>query len=107
MTTEDAFLQDILKDPYDTGPQRIYADWLEEHDRTLEAEFIRVQCEMARLRAAPSSPWRDFQLLYAKHRREELLVSLWNVTPPQGPEADTARDLRLPWAWWSHADLFL
>jgi uncharacterized protein (TIGR02996 family) len=107
MTTEDAFLQDILKDPHDTGLQRIYADWLDEHDRTLEAEFIRVQCELERLRAAPASPWGDFQLLQVKQRQEELLVSLWKVTPPQGPEADTARDLRLPWVWWSHESLFL
>jgi uncharacterized protein (TIGR02996 family) len=42
MTTEDAFLQDILQDPGDTGPQRIYADWLEEQERTEEARALRA-----------------------------------------------------------------
>jgi uncharacterized protein (TIGR02996 family) len=41
MTIEDAFLQDILQNPDDTGPQRIYADWLEEQQRTEEAWALR------------------------------------------------------------------
>jgi uncharacterized protein (TIGR02996 family) len=48
MTIEDAFLQDILKDPDDTGPQRIYADWLEEQQRTEEAWALREGCLLCR-----------------------------------------------------------
>jgi uncharacterized protein (TIGR02996 family) len=107
MTDDEAFLAAIRESPTDEGPRLIYADWLDEHDRALEAEFMRVQCELERLRAAPANSLRDFRLLRVKQRREELLIYLWKVTPPQGPESDTARDLRLPWAWWSHADIFM
>jgi uncharacterized protein (TIGR02996 family) len=49
MTSEDAFLQDILEHPEDDAPRLVYADWLEEHGNAERAEFIRVQCELARL----------------------------------------------------------
>ena len=32
-------------------PKLVYADWLDEHGRHARAEFIRVQCELARLSA--------------------------------------------------------
>jgi uncharacterized protein (TIGR02996 family) len=48
-----AFLQAIREAPEDDAPRLVFADWLEEHgageaDRD-RAEFIRVQCELARL----------------------------------------------------------
>jgi uncharacterized protein (TIGR02996 family) len=46
---EQAFLQAIRDDPEDDTPRLVYADWLDEHDQPERAEFIRVQCEMARL----------------------------------------------------------
>jgi uncharacterized protein (TIGR02996 family) len=49
MTHDDAFLQAILSDPDDDAPRLIYADWLDEHGQSERAEFIRVQCELARL----------------------------------------------------------
>jgi uncharacterized protein (TIGR02996 family) len=49
VTPDDAFLQDIIDSPDDDTPRLIYADWLEEHDQPERAEFIRVQCELARL----------------------------------------------------------
>jgi uncharacterized protein (TIGR02996 family) len=45
---EAAFLQTIVDNPDDDTPRLIYADWLEEHGDP-RAEFIRVQCELARL----------------------------------------------------------
>jgi uncharacterized protein (TIGR02996 family) len=48
MTTTDTFLQAILQDPEDDPLRLVFADWLEEHDDP-RAEFIRVQCELARL----------------------------------------------------------
>jgi uncharacterized protein (TIGR02996 family) len=49
-----AFLQAILEAPGDDAPRLVYADWLDEHGTTDadrdRAEFIRVQCELARLR---------------------------------------------------------
>lgn len=52
MTTEAAaFLEAILASPADDAPRLVYADWLDEHGQSDRAEFIRVQCEIARLPA--------------------------------------------------------
>jgi uncharacterized protein (TIGR02996 family) len=40
---EDAFLADILQDPDDDGPRRIYADWLVDHGQVRRGEFIHEQ----------------------------------------------------------------
>lgn len=45
---EGAFLQTIRENPDDDGPRLVYADWLEERGDPL-GEFIRVQCELARV----------------------------------------------------------
>jgi uncharacterized protein (TIGR02996 family) len=45
---DDAFLTAILADPDDDAPRLIYADWLDEQGRPERAEFIRVQCDLAR-----------------------------------------------------------
>jgi type VI secretion system protein ImpC len=59
MTGEEAFLQAILTDPEDDAPRLVYADWLEEHGEAARADFIRVQCELARAGGDPE--WRpDF-----------------------------------------------
>ena len=47
-TIEQAFLADIAAQPQDDFPRLAYADWLEEHGQSERAEFIRVQCELAR-----------------------------------------------------------
>jgi uncharacterized protein (TIGR02996 family) len=52
MTPEQAFLADILDHPEDDTPRLVYADWLDEHGGPAgarRAEFIRVQCALARL----------------------------------------------------------
>ena len=43
------FLRAIIEHPEDDTPRLIYADWLEENGDPDRAEFIRVQCELARL----------------------------------------------------------
>ncbi len=53
MKTNPALLQTILAKPNEDAPRLIYADWLEEQGGESEvarAEFIRVQCDLARLR---------------------------------------------------------
>jgi uncharacterized protein (TIGR02996 family) len=64
----DAFLQAIRDNPEDDAPRLIYADWLDEHGDAARAEFIRVQCERARLpRWHPRAQvlaWREKALLY-------------------------------------------
>ena len=49
MPTENAFLQAVLADPEDDAPRLIYADWLDEQGEGERAEFIRVQCALARM----------------------------------------------------------
>ena len=61
-----AFLQKIKEDPDDDTPRLVLSDWLEEHGDTARAEFIRVQCERAKL--TKKNP-RCGQL----HRRARLL----------------------------------
>jgi uncharacterized protein (TIGR02996 family) len=46
---EEALLRAIFDAPEDDAPRLIYADWLEERGDADRAEFIRVQCELARL----------------------------------------------------------
>ena len=48
-TTVADLLAEIIAHPADDAPRLIYADWLEEHGDSARAEFIRVQCELARL----------------------------------------------------------
>lgn len=45
---ERALLNAIFAAPDDDAPRLIYADWLDEHEREMRAEFIRLQCEPAK-----------------------------------------------------------
>src|SRR5262245_49845434 len=49
-TTTEAFLQDIVEHSEDDAPRLIFADWLDDHDEAIRAEFIRLQVELARMR---------------------------------------------------------
>ena len=71
MTEHEAFLQAIRNAPADDAPRLIYADWLEEHSQADRAEFIRLQCRVARL----PDPAPEHPLLMK--RVEELLRSHW------------------------------
>jgi uncharacterized protein (TIGR02996 family) len=52
MSDRDALIAAILANPDEDTPRLMYADWLDEHGEAPRAEFIRVQCELARQRAA-------------------------------------------------------
>src|SRR5262245_48641373 len=49
MSSDRAFLADILANPDDDAPRLVYADWLEEHGDPIRAGFIHLQIEHARL----------------------------------------------------------
>jgi uncharacterized protein (TIGR02996 family) len=49
MANEAAFLQDVIAHPNDDAPRLVFADWLDERGESARAEFIRLQCERARL----------------------------------------------------------
>ena len=46
---QQAFWTAIRETPEDDAPRLVYADWLEEHGEGDRAEFIRVQCALAKL----------------------------------------------------------
>jgi uncharacterized protein (TIGR02996 family) len=73
MTPDDAFLHDILAHPDDDAPRLIYADWLDDHGEPERAEYIRVQCELARL--PEDHPRHD-----ALHQQQRLL---WEAHGPR------------------------
>jgi uncharacterized protein (TIGR02996 family) len=49
VSQDEAFLRDIIDHADDDAPRLVYADWLEDHGQAERAEFIRLQCEHARL----------------------------------------------------------
>ncbi len=64
----DAFLRAIRADPEADLPRLVYADWLDEHDDPARAEFVRVQCELAKL------PDHDAAYAALEDREHELLA---------------------------------
>jgi uncharacterized protein (TIGR02996 family) len=69
---ERALLAAIIAEPEDDTPRLVYADWLDEHGRPERAEFIRVQCELARLVLGKES---DDQYAELTRRQSELYAS--------------------------------
>jgi uncharacterized protein (TIGR02996 family) len=76
MSFAEAILQDVIENPDDDTPRLVYADWLEEHGNprsVSRAEFIRVQCRLARLPeddpTRPALQTREGELL-ARHGKE-------------------------------------
>ena len=49
MTTEDAFLQDIIAQPQDDGLRLVFADFCEDNDQPERGEFIKVQIRLAHI----------------------------------------------------------
>ncbi|TMJ00855.1 MAG: TIGR02996 domain-containing protein [Alphaproteobacteria bacterium] len=44
----DVLIQEVLEHPEDDVPRLIYADWLAENDQPVRAEFIQLQCRLAK-----------------------------------------------------------
>ncbi len=82
MSDEEAFLAAIAEQPDEDTPRLAYADWLDEHDRAIRAEFLRLQIEIARKETLPRviqnryvDLWKRNQELLDGHRKK-LLGSL-------------------------------
>jgi uncharacterized protein (TIGR02996 family) len=69
MTHDNPFLQAIIEDPDNDNPRLVYADWLEEHGQPDKAEYLRVQCTLARL------PEGDPQRRELEERERGLLAN--------------------------------
>jgi len=55
MPLPPAFISAIKANPDDDLPRLIAADWLDEHDEAEHAEFIRLECESAKISLRTSS----------------------------------------------------
>jgi uncharacterized protein (TIGR02996 family) len=75
--SEEGFLQAIAEAPEDDTPRLVYADWLEEHGQPERAEFIRLQCELARVEEDEVHPAQEDRVReLEKAHREEWLADL-------------------------------
>jgi uncharacterized protein (TIGR02996 family) len=76
MWDDQALLAAIEADPAEDTARLAYADWLEEHDRPILAEFIRLQIELAEKAATHPVPdsriVHRFSELVCLHREEVL-----------------------------------
>jgi uncharacterized protein (TIGR02996 family) len=60
---ERAFLLGIVSQWDDDVPRLVYADWLEEQERNGRAEFIRLQCHLARALRDPEQAYLRSRLI--------------------------------------------
>jgi uncharacterized protein (TIGR02996 family) len=85
---EHAFLDDVIGRPGDDAPRLVYADWLDDHGDADRAEFVRVQCRLARMSdddpGRPALVEREKELLdrYAVEWVQPLrgMVSEWGFS---------------------------
>jgi uncharacterized protein (TIGR02996 family) len=88
-TLEEAFLQAIFAEPNEDTHRLAYADWLEDRGEpagVARAEFIRVQCELAR---QPSEGVRTRELLAKEAKLWKAHRTAWLETVPRslrGPD---------------------
>jgi uncharacterized protein (TIGR02996 family) len=86
MSDEAAFLAAIIAQPGEDTPRLAYADWLDENDAPLQADFIRTQCRLASCSAADP----DYPDLLERHA--ELAAQfgpIMKLTPPKLPPGFT------------------
>ncbi|VTU00639.1 Leucine-rich repeat-containing protein typical subtype OS=Herpetosiphon aurantiacus (strain ATCC 23779 / DSM 785) GN=Haur_4051 PE=4 SV=1: LRR_6 [Gemmataceae bacterium] len=89
-----ALYRAVIADPADDTPRLVYADWLEEHDRGEEAEFIRLGCRLDA--AAPDHP--EFVEWRVRHAQ----LALWLAAHAPGPELKFKAGLQVSGGaeWW-------
>src|SRR5262245_25117887 len=81
MSDARALLKAIQADPDDELPRLALADWLDDNDDPQRAEFVRVQCELARGTAD------RFRRAHLQERERQLLFE--NGVYWLGPFIDT------------------
>src|SRR5262245_38374918 len=64
MTDRDALWRAIIEDPDDDAPRLVFADWLDEHGDSEQAEYIRVHCALG----DPNTPAEDREALARRAR---------------------------------------
>ncbi|MBY0455846.1 MAG: TIGR02996 domain-containing protein [Gemmataceae bacterium] len=112
MSDEDALLAAIDAHPAEDTPRLMYADWLDENDRPLRAEFIRLQLtlrEPDKLAPEEAQKLRNRQRVLVENHRRDLIgplgahITLPDVTFDRGFVAE----LRVTaFLFLQHADAF-
>src|SRR4051812_916255 len=82
----------IRANPDDDTPRLVYADWLQENGDPARAEFIRLQCEIARLPDDRKTQRKSRPAL--EHRQRVLLTA--NRDRWAEPTLQLFRDAKLP-----------
>ena len=79
MTDEAALLAAVLANRDEDMPRLAYADWLDEHGQNARAEFIRVQCELARAKRTCPGPdlcrFKRCEYCDLRGRERELILA--------------------------------
>ncbi|MBP3960037.1 TIGR02996 domain-containing protein [Gemmata sp. G18] len=97
MSDEEALLAAISAHPDEDTPRLAFADWLDENDRGIRAEFIRIQCALTQLgNRSPEEKWKlsaRQRYLLENHRRDILGplgadLTIFNVTFDRGFAAE-------------------
>jgi uncharacterized protein (TIGR02996 family) len=102
MSDSLTFLQAIRAAPADDALRLVYSDWLEEQGEDARAEFIRVQCALARcpprgsrrkgLAARADELWGQFEDAWL--RQDLTACGLWELAAGEYPgEPESASDL--------------
>jgi len=97
MSDERALLASIWEYPHEDTPRLVYADWLDEHDNSARAEFIRVQCELSRGEEKPELAKREAALwkAHAKAWKADLPKALQNAPFRRGFVCPRRREVRV------------
>ncbi|AMV28936.1 hypothetical protein VT84_31370 [Gemmata sp. SH-PL17] len=97
MSDEEALLAAISAHLDEDTPRLAFADWLDENDRNIRAEFIRVQCALKQTEDRPAEEQRKLaarlRYLLENHRRDILGplgadLTVFNVTFDRGFATD-------------------
>ncbi len=82
MSTATQLLAAVIAEPEEDTPRLVFADYFEENDQPERAEFIRLQCDLARL------PDWELRAKILRHRMRVLLAthgSTWRHELPKIP----------------------
>jgi uncharacterized protein (TIGR02996 family) len=86
----DALFRVVCEQPWEDTPRLMLADWLEENDEPLRAEFIRVQIEAAK----ETSESRRRALVARASALHQESRGRWTHGSPTGPGVRIGRELR-------------
>lgn len=102
---ESALLAAVAADPANDLPRLVYADWLDDHGHATRAEFIRLQCQIAKLEVGPRAEvdrnwrlWKRQQDLLDDHL-EEVLGPAAFLASPEPVSPSLRPELRRGFAW--------